>query len=538
MYNKVTAIKNLMKTIKNSLLALCLGLAFAPQSGPGVVPGDTNSLQGAVFLATNNVYPNKTILLVVSDTNTCSACRALASTGLPNPAVLNFLRESFVYWPCGPDEHCTAYSKWLGTGTIPVPQLLMIDPTNTSTYFAVSVGFGGASGLQNLMRLDLQRGTAPYITGLEDKNNPGSLIGITSANCNSTITVPFSNIVVHCRSISTNVVLYHVKYNLNTSGWSSLTNSSRTAWDLPLDPAQIVPGMNVLRFYAADINGNGTQTNVLSFIYNPYAVVQNATTTTLSPAANPTTYGSSVTLTATVTPSDATGAVTFKDGTTVLGTPTLSSGSATYIANRLSAGSHSLSAVYGGDSNYSGSAGATNLTVNQALLTITALPETKVYGQPDPILNYNITSGSLFSGDSLSGSLTRSAGESVGLYAIQLGTLTNSNYALTFVPANLEITPALLGDANNDGVVEVSELNQVFANYWNANTNVYMTNPAALCNGFFEFSLTNISGWNLSVYVSTDLTNWTRLTNAAPVYQFQDPGATGGPGSRFYRLGH
>ena len=146
MYNKVTAIKNLMKTIKNSLLALCLGLAFAPQSGPGVVPGDTNSLQGAVFLATNNVYPNKTILLVVSDTNTCSACRALASTGLPNPAVLNFLRESFVYWPCGPDEHCTAYSKWLGTGTIPVPQLLMIDPTNTSTYFAVSVGFGGASG--------------------------------------------------------------------------------------------------------------------------------------------------------------------------------------------------------------------------------------------------------------------------------------------------------------------------------------------------------------------------------------------------------
>ena len=528
-----------MKMIKNFLLVLCLGLAFNPQRVPGVVLGDATNLTEAVFLATNNAYPNKTILLVVSDTNTCSACRALESSGLPNPAVLDFLHESFVYWPSGPDEHTTGYQQWLGTGTIPVPQLLMIDPANTSTYFAVSVGFGGASGLLNLMRLDLQRGTAPYITGLEDANNPGSLISITAANWKNTNTVSFSNIVVHCHSISTNVVLYRVKYKLDTTnGWSSLTISNQTAWAMSLNPAQIVPGINVLRFYAADINANGTQTNVFTFSYNPNAVVQNPTTTTLSPSANPITYGSIVTLTATVNPSDATGAVTFYDGTTVLGMPTLSSGSATYIANRLSAGSHSLSAVYGGDSNYSGSAAATNLTVNQALLTITAVPETKVYGQPDPILNYNITSGSLFSGDLLSGSLARSAGETVGLYAIQLGTLTNSNYALTFVPANLEITPALLGDANNDGVVEASELNQVFANYWNANTTVTMTNPAALCNGFFQFSLTNISGWNLNVYVSTDLTNWTALTNAAPVYQFQDPGATGGPGSRFYRLGH
>ena len=539
MCTKVAAIKNLMKTIKNSLLALCLGLAFLPQSGTGEVPGDTNTLQGAIFLAMNNVYPNKTIFMVVSDTNGCSACRALSSTGLPNPSVLDFIHESFVYWPCGPNEHCTAFQQYLGSGTIPVPQLLMIDPAHPSTYFSVSVGFGGASGLYNTMRLGLLRGTAPYVTRLEDKNSPdspGNHLDITSANWKNINTISFSNIVVKCHSISTNVVLYRVKYKLNTATvWSSLTIGNQTAWDLSLDPAQIVPGVNVLRFYATDINATGTQTNVFTFNYNANAVVQNPTTTALSPSANPTTYGSSLTLTATVSPPAATGVVTFKDGATVLGMRTLSNGSATYITNRLSAGSHSLSAVYGGDGSYSASTGTANLTVDQAPLTINADPKTKVQGQADPALTYQITSGSLLSGDSLSGALTRSAGENAGSYAILLGTVTNSNYTLTFVAANLVITPALLGDANNDGIVELSELNQVFANYWSATTNVYMTNPVALCSGFFQFSLTNTSGLNLKVYVSTNLSDWTPLTTpASPVYQFKDPGATGS--QRYYRL--
>lgn len=445
---------NIMKWIKTALLALCLGLTFAPQSGHGVVPGDTNTLQGAVFLATNNVYPPKTILLVISATNACSACVSLDSTGLPstNPPVFQFLRESFVYWPCGPDENCTAYQQWLGTGTIPVPELLMIDPANTSTYFAISVGFGGASTLLNEMRVELQRGTAPYVTGLEEANSPGNGINITAANWKNTNTVSFSNIVVQCHSISTNVPLYYVRYKLDTTnGWSSLTISNQTAWATSLNPAQIVPGINVLRFYAMDINGNGTRTNVFTFSYNANGVVQTPTTTALSLSANPTTYGNSVTLTAIVTPSAATGSVTFEDGASVLGTSPLSSGSATYTTDQLSVGSHSLSAMYLGNSSYSASTGTTNLTVNQAS------------------------------------------------------------------PPNL-----------------LAELNQAFTNYWNANTNVTMTNPVALCNGFFQFSLSNISGLNLKVQVSTDLTTWTVLTNAAPVYQFQDPGATGP--WRYYRL--
>ena len=61
--------------------------------------------------------------------------------------------------------------------------------------------------------------------------------------------------------------------------------------------------------------------------------------------------------------------------------------------------------------------------------------------ESDPALTYQITSGALLNADTLSGSLTRAAGESVGAYAIQQGSLTaGTNYTLTFVPANLTIT--------------------------------------------------------------------------------------------------
>src|SRR3989441_1978173 len=76
-----------------------------------------------------------------------------------------------------------------------------------------------------------------------------------------------------------------------------------------------------------------------------------ATTTTLTSSANPSIFGQNVILTATVSPSTATGTLTFKDGPTSLGTGTLSSGTATLALSTLATASHSLTAVYGGDTN-------------------------------------------------------------------------------------------------------------------------------------------------------------------------------------------
>ena len=71
------------------------------------------------------------------------------------------------------------------------------------------------------------------------------------------------------------------------------------------------------------------------------------------------------------------------------------------------------------------------------------MAKTKVYGWADPPLTYTVPAGALETGDSLSGNLTRAAGESVAgsPYAITQGSLTaGDNYDLTVTPAALTIT--------------------------------------------------------------------------------------------------
>ncbi|MFC0677424.1 beta strand repeat-containing protein [Lysobacter korlensis] len=91
----------------------------------------------------------------------------------------------------------------------------------------------------------------------------------------------------------------------------------------------------------------------------------------------------------------------------------------------------------------------------QRAITVTADPKMKQVGNPDPALTYTITNGSIVTGDSLSGSLTRQPGESAGSYAIQQGTLNaSSNYRLTFVGSTLTITEeAVLPEPPPVGVI-------------------------------------------------------------------------------------
>lgn len=96
-------------------------------------------------------------------------------------------------------------------------------------------------------------------------------------------------------------------------------------------------------------------------------------------------------------------------------------------------------------SNYAITFNKGTLTITTKALTVTADAQTKVYGDPDPVLTYHITSGSLVNGDTFTGGLARVAGEDVGSYAIQQGSLAlSSNYTLTFNGAQLTITKAPL----------------------------------------------------------------------------------------------
>jgi hypothetical protein len=77
-----------------------------------------------------------------------------------------------------------------------------------------------------------------------------------------------------------------------------------------------------------------------------------ADTISLNAAPSPSILGKPVTLTTTVSPSTATGLVTFFDGATVLGEAPLSSGTAALATILLPAGTRSLRAYYGGDATY------------------------------------------------------------------------------------------------------------------------------------------------------------------------------------------
>ena len=82
-----------------------------------------------------------------------------------------------------------------------------------------------------------------------------------------------------------------------------------------------------------------------------------------------------------------------------------------------------------------------DLTITARAVTITADAKSKTYGDAEPILTYQLTTGTLITGDSFIGSLTRAAGETVGGYAITQGDLALSpNYALSYVGADLTIT--------------------------------------------------------------------------------------------------
>jgi hypothetical protein len=95
-----------------------------------------------------------------------------------------------------------------------------------------------------------------------------------------------------------------------------------------------------------------------------------------------------------------------------------------------------------------------DFTINKATLTITAdSGQSKVYGETDPVLTYTVSGYQRSDDDNiLSGALSRIAGENVGTYAIEQGTLTaGDNYDIVFVSDDFTINKATLtitADAN------------------------------------------------------------------------------------------
>jgi len=120
-----------------------------------------------------------------------------------------------------------------------------------------------------------------------------------------------------------------------------------------------------------------------------------------------------------------------------------------------------------GDSTYAAAAQLSfTILAAKAQILVVADPQTKVWGQPDPTLTYQIFAGQLYGTDSFTGSLSRAAGEDVTAaassgYLIDQGTLSaGANYDISFIGEYLTITgsaPVLLQDAHSQTVVAGSQ---------------------------------------------------------------------------------
>ena len=152
---------------------------------------------------------------------------------------------------------------------------------------------------------------------------------------------------------------------------------------------------------ASATTSNSAVTNSLiesaTFTVSP-PVTPIATTTALTFTPGSATFGTPVTFTATITPASTgsaqpTGTVAFFDGSTLLGGGTVSNDVATFTTTALLAGTSSITATYGGDTNYAAST-SPSVTVNITQATTTAalsfFPASPVLGQ-DVTLTATIT---------------------------------------------------------------------------------------------------------------------------------------------------
>lgn len=138
-------------------------------------------------------------------------------------------------------------------------------------------------------------------------------------------------------------------------------------------------------YVVSAINASGESPNSAQVSANVTAA---PTTTSLVSSLNPSVYGRSVTLTATVKSSNSgtpTGSVIFRDGATILTTIALSGNTASFSTTALAAGSHSLTANYTGAANFAASTSpilTESVSKATTSVTLTSLPYSSHYGQP------------------------------------------------------------------------------------------------------------------------------------------------------------
>ena len=181
------------------------------------------------------------------------------------------------------------------------------------------------------------------------------------------------------------------------------------------------------------------------------------TTTALSSSLNPSSRGTPVTLTATVSGANAPmGTVTFKDGSSALGTGVLAGGAASITVASLSVGPHSLTASYQGDT---ANAPSNSSSLSQVVTKYAATATVASTVNPSNA-GQNVVLTASVTGMSPTGGVTfMDGGTALGWRALDNGTATLAVSSLAAGPHSL--TAVYSGDAVNSEVTSGAYIQQV-----------------------------------------------------------------------------
>jgi hypothetical protein len=176
-------------------------------------------------------------------------------------------------------------------------------------------------------------------------------------------------------------------------------------------------------------NGSGYTPEISNLVAVPFVVLPIPTETAVVANANPQNQGSGVTFTATVTPnftgaSSPSGTVSFFDGSTLLGSGALTNAAAAFTTSSLTAGSHSLTGIYSGDTLYASSSGPLTEQI-KVTSTVSAWPTASA-----------ITDGQTLAASTLTGGTSTPAGSFAWTTPSTVPAAGTASYSVTFTPTD------------------------------------------------------------------------------------------------------
>lgn len=331
-----------------------LGVSFAP-----TVLGD--NVAGSVSLVSNTAGANAIINVSGQSLSVDPTAVALSSSQNPSPlggAVTFTAKVTTQGTSLTGSVQFFDGTTPLGGGQLNAADIVTVTVSNLALgQHAITAAYSGdstnASSTSPVLTQSVKQSTALMLNSTPNPSIQGGAVVLTAQISGATTPTGQITFLSDGATLGTGA--------LNGSGMATLTVSSLT-----------IGTHRLTATYEGDTNNSGSQSNTIQ------QTVQGQPSGTMLATSNANLpVGSSVTFTAQVTGNGTivpTGSITFKDGGSTIGTTTLNGGAAaSFSISSLSAGSHTIVAVYSGDSTYASSTSAPVVETMAQIGTSTAV---------------------------------------------------------------------------------------------------------------------------------------------------------------------